>query len=103
MTERKTKPVESAMKVLDVLNLLLRHFALGLTSSEIAKGTGLSQSDITRYVMTLEEKGFAERIPESGRIRPSVRVAQAAVQIMKALDDAAGRIDELKTRINRTH
>ena len=90
---------QSAGKVLDVLNVLLGHFAHGLTPTELAKATGLEPSSITRYVATLEEKGFAERIPETGRIRPSSRLAQHAVSILRSLDSARQRIDEMTNRL----
>lgn len=90
---------QSAGKVLDVLNVLLGHFAHGLTPTELAKTTGLDPSAITRYVATLEEKGFAERIPETGRIRPSSRLAQHAVGILRSLDSAKKRIDEITNRL----
>lgn len=90
---------KSAEKVLDVLTVLMGHFAHGLTPGELARATDLSPSNITRYVATLEEKGFAERIPETGRIRPSVRLAQQAVAIMRSLDAARNRMDELTNRL----
>lgn len=90
---------QSAGKVLEVLNVLLGHFAHGLTPTDLVKATGLSASNITRYVATLEEKGFAERIPETGRIRPSVRLAQQAVGILRNLEAAKGRLDELTSRL----
>ena len=93
------KTSQSAGKVLDVLNVLLGHFAHGLTPTELAKATSLEPSAITRYVATLEEKGFAERIPETGRIRPSTRLAQQAVSILRSLDSAKQRIDEIANRL----
>lgn len=93
---------KSAEKVLDVLTVLMGHFAHGLTPGELARATALSPSNITRYVATLEEKGFAERIPETGRIRPSVRLAQQAVAIMRSLDAARNRVDELTNRLTTT-
>lgn len=93
------KTSQSAGKVLDVLNVLLGHFAHGLTPTELAKATSLEPSAITRYVATLEEKGFAERIPETGRIRPSSRLAQHAVGILRSLDAAKQRVDEIVHRI----
>lgn len=90
---------QSAGKVLDVLNVLLGNFAHGLTPTELAKATGLEPSSITRYVATLEERGFAERIPETGRIRPSSRLAQHAVSILRSLDSARQRIDEITNRL----
>jgi len=93
------KTAQSAGKVLDVLTVLLGHFAHGLTPTELAKATSLEPSSITRYVATLEDKGFAERIPETGRIRPSIRLAQHAVGIMRSLDAARQRIDAVSARL----
>lgn len=91
---------KSAEKVLSVLNVLLRHFAHGMTPGELAKATGLSASNITHYVATLEAQGFAERIPETGRIRPSHRLAQHAMAIMKSLSDQEARVKESINRIS---
>jgi DNA-binding IclR family transcriptional regulator len=90
---------KSATKVLSVLDVLLRNFAHGFSPTELVKETGFGASDITRYVNTLEMAGFAERIPETGRIRPSHRMAQFAVQIMSSLDSAEQRIKESRTRL----
>ena len=90
---------QAAIKVLSVLNVLMGHFAHGLTPTDLAKATGLSASNITNYVATLEEAGFAERIPETGRIRPSSRFAQHAVGILQSLDSARRRIDEMTNRL----
>jgi len=92
---------KSALKVLKVLDVLLRNFAHGFSPTELVKETGYSASDITRYVSTLESAGFAERIPETSRIRPSHRLGQHAVQILKSLDNAAERIKESQQRLNR--
>ena len=54
-----SQTTKSAEKVLEVLTVLLGHFAHGLTPGELARATDLSPSNITRYVATLEEKGFA--------------------------------------------
>ncbi len=91
---------ESGAKVLDVLNVLLGHFAHGLTPGEIAKATGLQPSAITRYVTTLEEKGFAERIPETGRVRPSHRLGRQAVAILRSLEAARDRIEQSINRLS---
>lgn len=97
----KTRINQSGEKILDVLNVLLRHFAYGLTSTDLVKATGLSACNITGYVNTLESKGFAERIPETGRIRPSHKLAQHAVNIMRDLDEAKNRIDESLNRMKK--
>lgn len=90
------------MTALDILSLLLRNFAHGLSNKDIASALDIDPSMVTRHVAALEIKGFAERIPETGRIRPSVRHAQSCYGILKSLDDNAARVDELKNRITRS-
>jgi DNA-binding IclR family transcriptional regulator len=97
----KSGTVQSAEKVLAVLDVLMRNFAHGFTPGDLAKATGVAAPDITRYVATLEKAGFAERIPETGRIRPSHRHAQYAFQIMKSLSDAGKRFEESTHRIEK--
>lgn len=92
---------KSATKVLTVLDVLMRNFAYGFSNSELAKETGFSASDITRYVACLEKAGFAERIAENGRVRVSVRFARCAVQILNSLNSAEQQIASLQQRINR--
>lgn len=96
-----TQDNKSAGKVLAVLDVLLRNFAHGFSPGELAKETGYSASDITRYVGTLESAGFAERITETGRIRPSHRLAQKALQILNSLNEAESRIQTSINRITR--
>lgn len=93
--------IKSAVKVLTVLDVLLRNFAHGFAPKELIDATGFSGADITRYVNTLVQVGYAERITETGRIRPSHRLAQQAVQVLKSLDSAAERIKESQTRLHR--
>lgn len=78
---------------------LLGHFAHGLTPTDLVKATGLSASNITRYVATLEAAGFAERIPETAASASSSRLAQHAVSILRSLDSARQRIDEMTNRL----
>lgn len=98
----KTRAPQASQTTLKILNLLIRHFAHGLAPSDIAKTLHISPSLVTGHVNALETEGFAERIPETGRIRPSVRLAQAATTILNDLDRAVARHQELQTRIN-TH
>ena len=100
MATKATPQSQTAAKVLDVLEVLMGHFVYGMTPTELSKATGLEPSAITRYVTTLETKGFAERIPETNRIRPSVRLAQHAVSILRSVENARTRLDELSTRLN---
>ena len=91
----------SAEKVLSVLNVLLKNFAVGFTNSELMKLTGLPAHSITRYVAILEDAGFAERIPETNRIRPSHKLAQHAVAILTSLDEAKQRIEASINRFTK--
>ncbi|MCL7420867.1 MAG: helix-turn-helix domain-containing protein, partial [Methylobacter sp.] len=95
--------IKSAAKVLAVLDVLLRNFAHGFSATQLAQETGFSASDITRYVGTLERAGFAERIQETGRIRPSHRLARHAVQILHSLDAAQNRLIEARNRLYGGH
>lgn len=97
----KTGTIAAGEKILEVLNLLLRHFAHGLTPGEVARSTGISASNITRYINTLEAQGFAERIQETGNIRPSHRLAQHAVAIMQSLSNQEARAKESINRITK--
>ena len=94
-----TQDSKSAAKVLAVLDVLLRNFAHGFSPAELVKETGYSSSDITRYVKTLEETGYAERITETNRIRPSHRLARYGLQIMSSLEAAETKLSESKTRV----
>lgn len=94
-----TATTKSATKVFTVLDVLFRNFAQGFTPSELARATELSPSDITRYVATLIESGYAERITDTDRIRVSVSLARKAIQIMQSLDAAERRIQETRNRL----
>jgi DNA-binding IclR family transcriptional regulator len=98
-----TQEIGSSIKVLRVLDVLLRNFAHGFSPKELKEATGFSGTDITRYVNTLEQAGFAERIHETGRIRPSHNHARFAVQIMNSLGEAERRLTESKTRLYGGH
>lgn len=95
--------IKSAVKVLQVLDVLLRNFAHGFSPKELIEATGFSGTDITRYVNTLEQAGFAERIQETGRIRPSHRHARYAVQILQSLESAQNRLTEARNRLYGGH
>lgn len=95
--------IDSAGRVLAVLDILFRSdFVAGMSPSDIGREAHLSPSAVTRYVATLEAAGAIERIPETGRIRPSVRWAQHATGVLRSLESAARRMRELTGRVT-TH
>ena len=93
---------QSADRVLTVLDVLLRHTVHGVTATELIQATGFTAPSISRYVATLEHSGWAERIPETNRIRASVRVAQRAMAVLNEFDKAQQRLNELRSRITTT-
>lgn len=94
-----TQTNKSATKVFAVLDVLFRNFAQGYTPGELAKASGMKSSDITRYVATLVQAGYAERIPETDRIRVSISLARKSIQVMQSLDAAASRVNEIRNRL----
>lgn len=101
MEPAKQRMSNSAVKVFKVLDVLTRNFFHGFSPTEIATETGYSLSSINGYVNTLIEAGYAERIAETSRIRPSHRFAQKALQIMASMDEAERKMNESKTRLLR--
>ena len=97
-----TKSNQSATKLFTVLDVLWRNFANGYTPGDLAKATGLPASTITVYVKTLEEAGYAERIPATDRIRISVQAARKALQVMQSLDSEERRLTEIRSRLSVT-
>ena len=101
MEPAKQRMSNSAVKVFKVLDVLTRNFFHGFSPTEIAAETGYSLSAINGYVNTLVEAGYAERIEETSRIRPSHRFAQKALQIMNALNTAQNSVESSINRITR--
>jgi len=93
---------KSGEKMLGVLDALCRNGFHGYSATEISRETGLSLSDINTYVNTLVRSGYAERIPETGRIRPGMpKFARVGMQIWQQVDAAANKVGELKTNLSR--
>lgn len=102
MSEPSPYLVQASGKTLDVLAALLEaNYLTGLSSTDLCKATGLSASDITRHVATLEAKGFAERIAETGRLRAGHGLARHAVRIMTTLDTAQRRLDATRQALTQ--
>jgi len=99
----KTETVGSAGRVLEVLDLLFQSdFVHGMSPGDIAKDGRMSPSAVTRYVATLTAAGAVERIPETGRLRPSIRWARHAMSVMRSVDSGSRRMEEIHTRLS-TH
>jgi DNA-binding IclR family transcriptional regulator len=99
MSKKNQHGSQSAAKVLEVLDLLMGNFVHGVAPSEVVKATGLSPSTTSRCIAALQAADFAERIPETDRIRPSIRFAQMAIKVMGDIDRAKHRLDEVQSRL----
>ncbi len=91
--------VEAAVSVLKVMDVLWDHMALGLATSEAAKAAQTTTTQATRALQTLQAAGYVEKIPETGRWRPSVRVARLAVAVHRSIDRQEARTKELRARV----
>ncbi|MGE4404461.1 helix-turn-helix domain-containing protein [Pseudomonas sp.] len=97
MTTKRTN--DSALRVLRALKALRGHTLTGLSNAELAKALGESPANITRYMDTLIEAGFATRL-ETGRFAPSIGFLQYAMATAEELNRGAARIHEIQARIS---
>lgn len=92
--------MRSLGRSLSVLTLLRRaDFIHGVAPSEIARELRIPASSVTRITQRLIEDGYAERIPETGRLRMSHGLARDAVRLLQSLDDASRRLAETRQRL----
>lgn len=96
MTTKRTN--DSARRTLRVLKALRGHTLAGLSNTELAKALGESPANITRYMDTLIESGFATRLA-TGRFAPSIGFLQYAMATAEELQRAQARITEIQARI----
>jgi len=97
MTTKRTN--DSALRVLRALKALRGHTLTGLSNAELAKALGESPANITRYMDTLIEAGFATRL-DTGRFAPSIGFLQYAMATAEELNRGAARINEIQARIS---
>lgn len=97
----KTYTNAAQQRLLRLVFLLSGHEATGLLPSEIARELGCSASVCTSDMANLEEAGWAERVPDTGRWRLAPRPVQIAIRHMQALDNAQRRLDETRSRYSR--
>ena len=94
----KPRTNDSARRALRVLKALRGHTLAGLSNTELAKALGESPANITRYMDTLIESGFATRL-DTGRFAPSIGFLQYAMATAEELQRAQARITEIQARI----
>lgn len=94
----KPRTNDSARRALRVLKALRGHTLAGLSNTDLAKALGESPANITRYMDTLIESGFATRL-DTGRFAPSIGFLQYAMATAEELQRAQARITEIQARI----
>ena len=90
----------SSLKIFSVLDVLCRNFATGFTNKEVAEACEINATTALRCLNTLIEAGYAEKIIESDKYRPSHKFAQKSAFILKSLNSAVARHEESIQRIN---
>jgi len=95
------KPVEAALKVLKIIPVLAGHEFTGKLPGEIATAIGVSAASVGHYLKTLEEIGYAEQIPETGRWRLGPKIVQISIAFMRHMDDQERKTSEVKNRFTR--
>jgi DNA-binding IclR family transcriptional regulator len=91
--------IGSLARGLRLMDVLWEHFAVGMTSGEVARAAKESPSYATRALKTLESVGWVERVPETERWRPSVRAARRLGSVKRAMDTQEQRSAELRARV----
>ncbi len=92
---------DGQQRALSLVLLLAGHEITGLAPAEIAKSQGCTASTVTRDLANLQQAGFAEHVPETGRWRLAPQVVQIALRHMAALDRAQSRLEETRNRFSR--
>lgn len=93
---------EGQQRILRLINVLSGHEITGRAPSDLARETDCTASTITRDLANLKEAGFAEVVPETGCWRLSPQLVQIAIRHMAALDRAAQRLEEVRSRFSRS-
>lgn len=94
----KPRTNDSALRVLRAMKALGGHSLHGLSNGELAKGLGESPANITRYMSTLIEAGFATKL-DTGRFAPSIALLQLAQSHVNEVSLAQNRINEINQRV----
>lgn len=85
-----------------VLLALQGHEFMGVTPGELAKGLGISPSNVTRDLAVLVHMGLAEQVPETGRWRLGPKLVQIALSFTTHLERMKSRTAEIEQRFTRT-
>lgn len=91
--------IESLARGLRLLDAMWAGFALGMTPGEVAEAAKESPSYATRALRTFAAVGWVERIPETKRWRPTVRLVRHLQTVRLAMERAQAQTAETAGRI----
>ena len=77
--------IQVLAKTLDLLDVLGQTRA-GLTLAELSKRLDLPKSSVFRYLVTLEARGYVERLPETDRYRLGLRLFEIGTLVASLFD-----------------
>lgn len=92
---------DSQQRILKTLLLLFGHEIDGLAPGQIARLVGCPPSSTTRDLYNLLKAGLAEQVPRNGNYRIAPLIAQKALAILTALEQAERRAAETRQRFTR--
>lgn len=98
----KYPPSAQLTRVADLLTALFGQGARGLSTSELAKATGQSQSYVTQQLGQMAHLGLVEEVADTGRWRPGVRWARMATALHLSIQRDLDSLSEFQQRITRT-
>ena len=92
----------SALKVLDVLDVLSAYTVSGVSNTALSRQLNLSASAVTRAINVLEEKGWARKDETTGHFHPTPRMGRVFGRVLADLDRAEQSIAEVRHNFTRT-
>jgi DNA-binding IclR family transcriptional regulator len=98
----KKNPLHSALKVLDVLEVLSSYAASGVSNTAIAKQLDIDPSAVTRATRVLQKKGWARKDETSGHFFPTPRAGQVFGRILADFSRAESELSNLKHNFTRS-
>jgi len=92
----------SAEKILDVVDALSGCAVNGASNTALAKGLGLSPSNVTVLMRSVIEKGWARKDETTGHFHPTAKMGQVFGRVLADIDKAERHIAEIKHNFTRT-
>lgn len=94
--------VNAALPILRCVEVLSGAAVQGMSNKDLAGALHTSPANVTRYLATLAEAGWARKDDATGRFHPTAHVAQLFGRVMHDFARAEQRLSDLKTSFTRT-